>query len=396
MSGQGKRATISDVAEHAGVSRAAVSKVMRGAYGVSDAMKETVEQSMAALGYRPSALARGMRGQSYTLGVFVVDLANTFVTVLIEGIRAEAGSRGYQVFIGEANMGLEQQKQMIEAMVDRKMDGIVLIAPFGPEDELEATARSTPTVVLGRHGPGQGYDTVASDDLAGSALIVDHLVSLGHRRIAHLQHLGKETNEDTMPQSVRAEGYRQAMIRNGLEADVMEMQWSLEGGAAAVDAMLERDDPPTAVHGGMDMTALGVLSRMHTLGLPVPESLSVVGYDNVLASSLPQVALTTVDQSGLEMGTLATRLLIERIEGRTDPVSRLVQPSLVIRKTTGPAPGRGAALPMPAPDEPFAAQHNTFGQSPQGTNHLFELPPDLSKNIHPQLHHCLPPSEKTL
>ena len=347
MNEQLKRATISDVAEHAGVSRAAVSKVLRGAYGVSDVMKSRVESSMEALGYRPSALARGMRGRSFTLGVFVVDLSNTFVTVLIEGIRAEASRSGYQVFIGEANMGLSQQQQMIEAMIDRKMDGLVLIAPFGPEGELEKIARSTPTVVLGRHGPGQGYDTVASDDVAGSALIVDHLVSLGHRRIAHLKHLGNEKNESTMPQVVRADGYVQAMVNHGLEheIDIIETRWNHHGGEAAVDVMLERDTSPTAVHTGTDMAGFGVLSRLHELGVRVPEAFSVVGYDNALAASLPQIALTTVDQSGFEMGSLASKLLVERIEGRTEPVSTLVKPTLMVRKTTGPAPVVGGQGP---------------------------------------------------
>jgi len=334
---QSKRATISDVAKHAGVSRAAVSKVLRGAYGVSDLMKSRVEASMEVLGYRPSALARGMRGRSYTLGVFVVDLSNTFVTVLIEGIRAEAEKHGYQVFIGEANMGLAQQQQMIDAMMDRKMDGLVLIAPFGPEEELEKIAGSTPTVVLGRHGPGQGYDTVASDDIAGSALIVDHLVSLGHRRISHLQHVGKEKNERTMPQTVRAEGYVQAMVRNGLEreVDIVASRWNFAGGAAAVDLLLNRENPPTAVHTGTDMAGFGVLARLYELGIDVPDRLSVVGYDNAAAAALPQVALTSVDQSGFEMGSLATRLLVERIDGRSAPVSILVQPTLMVRKTTG-------------------------------------------------------------
>jgi LacI family transcriptional regulator len=102
--------------------------------------------------------------------------------------------------------------------------------------------------------------------------------------------------------------------------------------------MLKRDTPPTAVHTGTDMAAFGVLARLYELGLHVPERLSVVGYDNARAASLPQVALTTVDQSGIEMGSLATRLLVERIDGRRESVSALVQPSLVIRRTTGPAP----------------------------------------------------------
>ena len=344
MSEQVKRATISDVARHAGVSKAAVSKVLRGAYGVSGPRKARVEESMATLGYRPSALARGMRGSSFTLGVFVVDLQNTFMSVLIEGIRAEAEASGYQVLIGEASRGLSQQRQMIEAMIDRKMDGLVLIAPFGTAQDLEGIGQSTPTVVLGRHGPGESYDTVASDDLAGSALIVDHLVSLGHRRIAHLMHVGRENNESGMPQVVRAQGYVDAMVRHGLEdeVDVVEGRWHQEGGRRAAETMLQHRYPPTAVHAGTDMAALGVLTGLYDAGVGVPEDISVVGYDNVLSASLPQVALTTVDQSGVEMGSLAAKLLVERIQGRHEAVSMLVQPQLVVRKTTGPARRRDA------------------------------------------------------
>lgn len=340
MTGQSKRTTISDVALHAGVSRAAVSKVLRDAYGVSEVMKARVEASMEALGYRPSALARGMRGSSFTLGVFVVDLSNTFATVLIEGIREEAELHGYQVFIGCANRGLNQQQRMIEAMVDRKMDGLVLVAPFGPEEELEKIGRSIPTVVLGRHGPGRDYDTVASDDKAGSALIVNHLVSLGHRRIAHLMHVGNEKNESTMPQSVRAEGYVEAMLNQGLreEVDVVAAIWSQEGGEAAVEEVLKRDTPPTAIYAGSDLAAFGVLARLCDLGIPVPGGFSVAGYDNAIAGSFPQIALTTVDQSGLEMGSAAARLLVERIQGRTGSLSLLVPPKLVVRTTTAPPP----------------------------------------------------------
>jgi LacI family transcriptional regulator len=341
MSEQVKRATISDVARHAGVSKAAVSKVLRDAYGVSATMKARVEASMDVLGYRPSALARGMRGSSFTLGVFVVDLHNTFMSVLIEGIRAEAELSGYQVFIGEASRGLAQQRQMIEAMVDRRMDGLLLIAPFGTAEDLEDIARGTPTVVLGRHGPGRSYDTVASDDIAGSALIVDHLASLGHRRIVHLMHVGRENNESGMPQVVRARGYVEAMVRSGLEQeiDVLEGRWSQEGGQRAAGLMLRRKNPPTALHAGTDMAALGVLTGLHEAGVKVPDDFSVVGYDNVFAASLPQVALTSVDQSGIEMGSLAAKLLVERIQGRQEAVSTLVPPRLVIRKTTAAPPG---------------------------------------------------------
>lgn len=336
MSEQARRATISDVARHAGVSRAAVSKVLRDAYGVSETMKARVEASMDSLGYRPSALARGLRGSSFTIGVFVLDLHNTFFSVLIEGIREEAEAQGYQLFLGPARQGLVGQRRMIEAMVDRRMDGLVLIAPFGAAEELEQVARSTPTVVLGRHGPALAYDTVASDDITGSALIVDHLASLGHRSIAHVSNIAEGKNEPGMPQEVRARGYIEAMERRGLEPDVIVAPWTHEGGMEAGSALLARPNRPTAVHAGADVTAIGVLTKMWESGIDVPEQLSVVGYDNVFMGSLAPVGLTTVDQSGFEMGATAARLLLERIQGRKNPVSTLVPPKLVVRRTSAP------------------------------------------------------------
>lgn len=339
MSDQLKRATISDVARHAGVSKAAVSKVLRDAYGVSETMKVRVEASMDSLGYRPSVLARGLRGSSYTIGVFVLDLHNTFFSVLIEGMREEAEAQGYQLFLGPARQGLAGQRRMIEAMVDRRMDGLVLIAPFGAAEELEKVAQGTPTVVLGRHGPALAYDTVASDDIAGSGLIVDHLVSLGHRRIAHVSNIAEGKNEPGMPQEVRARGYVQAMERHGLDPDVIMYPWTHEGGMEAGAAILARTTRPTAVHAGADIAAIGLLTKMWESGVRVPEELSVVGYDNVFMASLAPVGLTTVDQSGFEMGATAARLLLERIQGRQESVSTLAPPRLVVRKTTGPNAG---------------------------------------------------------
>lgn len=339
MSEQVKRPTISDVAQHAGVSKAAVSKVLRDAYGVSETMRSRVEASMKTLGYRPSALARGLRGSSFTIGVFIVDLHNTFFSVLIEGIREEAEANGYQLFLGPARQGLTGQRRMIEAMVDRRMDGLVLIAPFGASDELENIARGTPTVVLGRHGPALAYDTVASDDIAGSTLIVDHLVALGHRRIVHVSNVAEGKNEPGMPQEVRARGYLQAMERHGLAPDVIVAPWTHEGGQKAGAEILARRTRPSAVHAGADVAALGLLTEMWSSGVKVPEEVSVAGYDNIFMGSLAPVGLTTVDQSGFEMGATAAKLLLERIQGRKESVSVLVPPRLVVRKTTGPKLG---------------------------------------------------------
>ncbi|MGF4041988.1 LacI family DNA-binding transcriptional regulator [Paenarthrobacter nitroguajacolicus] len=332
-----KRATISDVADHAGVSRAAVSKVLRNAYGVSPAMRTKVEESMALLNYRPLALARGMRGNSYTLGVFLVDLSNTFFSVLVEGIRDVAEELGYQVLIGQARHGLDAQQKLIEAMIDRRMDGLLLIAPFGPNEELEKLGRSIPVVVLGRHGPAQYFDTVASDDIAGSALIVDHLVSLGHERISMLANTQPDS-EPGMPQTVRRHGYDQAMEKHGLaeHIDHVPGRWGYESGLEAGRSIANRPlaKRPTALHGGADVAALGAFTSLFDAGIRIPADISLVGYDNVPSASLPPIGLTTVDQSGVQMGRQAAELLLSRIEGRSESEHILIPPKLIVRKTT--------------------------------------------------------------
>jgi LacI family transcriptional regulator len=343
MTEQLKRATISDVAEQAGVSRAAVSKVLRNAYGVSPAMRAKVEETMALLNYRPLALARGMRGNSYTLGVFLVDLSNTFFSVLVEGVRDVAEELGYQVLIGQARHGLDAQKKLIEAMVDRRMDGLLLIAPFGPNEELERLGHTIPVVVLGRHGPAKYFDTVASDDIAGSAIIVDHLVSLGHERISMLANTQPES-EPGMPQTVRRHGYDLAMKKHGLEdyIDHVPGRWGYESGLEAGRSIANRRiaERPTALHGGADVAALGAFTSLFDAGINIPGDISLVGYDNVPAASLPPIGLTTVDQSGVQMGRQAAELLLSRIEGRSESEHILVPPRLIVRKTTAEPAGR--------------------------------------------------------
>ncbi|MFC8039029.1 LacI family DNA-binding transcriptional regulator [Paenarthrobacter sp. NPDC057355] len=339
MAEPNRRATISDVAKHAGVSRAAVSKVLRDAYGVSPAMRSKVEKSIEVLNYRPLALARGMRGSSYTIGVFLVDLSNTFYSLLLDGVRDVVEQPGYQVLIGQARHGLEAQRKLIEAMLDRRMDGLLLIAPFGPNKELEELGKIMPVVVLGRHGPADSYDTVASDDIAGSALIVEHLASLGHQRISFMGSTLSD-NEPSMPQTVRALGYDLAMERHGLAEwiDHIPGLWATAGGAEAGRTIAERSiaERPTALHGGADIAALGAYTSLLEAGITVPGDMSIVGYDNIPVSALPPIGLSTVDQSGVEMGRQAAELLLSRIEGRTGSEHVLLPPKLIIRKTSAP------------------------------------------------------------
>ncbi|MFI0240468.1 LacI family DNA-binding transcriptional regulator [Streptomyces sp. NPDC016845] len=333
-----KRVTITDVARHAGVSTTAVSKVLRNAYGVSAAMQEKVRASMAALEYRPHAAARGMRGRTYTIGVLLDNIRNTFFADILDGVRDQLRESDYTVMIGAAGFGAQDQEKVIRSMVDRQMDGLILIAPGTPREEVLAVARATPTVVIGHHDPSDSHDSVADADAAGAALVVDHLVGLGHRDIALVSSPGTRASHwKQTPEIELTRGYTQAMARHGLDAhaQVCKSAYSDEGGHKAGLSLLSGPRRPTAIMAGADVAALGLWRAAHELGLRVPQDVSLVGYNNTAVADLATVQLSSVDQAGHDMGATAARLLIERVEGRRDrAVQTTMTPRLVVRAST--------------------------------------------------------------
>jgi LacI family transcriptional regulator len=337
-----RRATIADVAERADVSPAAVSKVLRNAYGVSPGMKARVRQAMTDLNYRPHAAARGMRGQTYTIGVMLPELRNPFFPDVLDGVTEQLSGTDYQVLIGAGGGDPDSNARVTDAMIDRRMDGLILVGPLIRQRQLEDCARTVPTVVIGRHGRSASYDAVVDDDVVGAALVVDHLAELGHRRIAHIGHKDPGRGwPTTLPHNVRAEGYRQAMRQRGLEGeiDLVSTAYSERGGYLGARELLSRPVPPTAIFAGADVAAVGVLNGVAEAGLRIPEDVSVAGYDNTTIAALGPVSLTSVDQDGRLLGVNAARLLLERIQGtRQRSVLISLTPSLVPRRSTGPPP----------------------------------------------------------
>lgn len=326
----GRRPTIVDVARLAQVSPSAVSKVLRDTYGVSEAMRERVSSAVDTLRYRPMVSARGMRAATRTLGVSSLNPRNPFLPMLLDGVAQETLGSGYSSLITLTDADGATQVESARSMVDRQMDGLILITPTMTEDELESLVDDVPMVLLGRHGTGQGYDSVSSDDALGSQLVVNHLVAQGHRRIAfHTQ----PTRSPGLPEQFRLEGYQQAVRSHGLAEDVVWGEWSADGGAALASELMSRQAPPSAVHAGTDMAALGALSWLWEHGHRIPQDLAVAGCDNVPAGGLQPISLTTVDQQAQQMGKMAARLLIERLAGRTTPRHLVVAPRLRVRRS---------------------------------------------------------------
>ena len=343
----GRRATILDVAKMADVSPSAVSKVVRGAYGVSDDMRTRVNAAIDQLGYRPHAGARAMRGRSYTVGVVLTSLATPFQLEIATAISDELETSEFQEVIVVGGITAARQRRRIDALIDRQVDGLVLVAPWFDAREVEELARTMPIVTVALHGSPASFDTVVDDEYLGVRLVVDHLVAAGHRRILHttMPSLPSE-GEFQLSHTARRHGFEQAMRRHGLEPLMIETWYSEEGGYEAAMRAFELPEPPTAIFAGADIAALGVLRAAEERGIDVPRDLSVVGYDNISTSAINRVSLSTVDQSGSMTGEVSLRLLMERIQGRSEPRNYVIAPRLILRDTSGPAPHQRIS-PMP-------------------------------------------------
>jgi LacI family transcriptional regulator len=331
------RVTIKTVAEDAGVSVAAVSKVLRDAYGVSDSLRARVQDSMRKLDYRPHAAARGMRGQTYTLGVHLPDIHNPFFTDIMGGMNTALERTQYQTLVGISQSSVTTQQALMDAMIDRQMDGIIFIGPRMPLDMLEIVANRIPMVLIAHHANIDAYDTVNNDDFLGGTLAVQHLVHAGYRNIAMIS-LALPQYDDTQVTVRRENGYRQAMHDAGLRryTKVVLAEQTPREVQAAARQLLRSRGAPEAIFCWTDFIALEVLSVAKELGLSVPGDLAVVGYDNTSYCDLAQNALTSIDQSGQVLGLQAARLLIERIQGRTKAEHYIVTPRLVARASSQP------------------------------------------------------------
>lgn len=329
------RVTIGDVARAAGVSIPTVSKVINNRDGVAAATMVRVQEVVERLGYETSLVARSLRSsRTGVIGILVPEF-EPFSTELLRGVSTAATGTGYELLAyaglvtGASQPGWERRS--LSRLSGTLIDGAIVVTPT-----TALSSSSIPVVAIDPHTGPEGHATVDTDNAGGARSAVEHLVALGHTRIAHIH-----GRADLASAQLRESGYRQALSDAGIPVDetlVRGGDYQEDQATTVATELLSIADRPTAVFAANDSSAFGVLHAAALLGLRVPEDLSVIGFDDVPQASTTTPPLTTVAQPLAHLGAAAVDMLLAMLRGEPGPDHVRMTTELRIRRSTGPAP----------------------------------------------------------
>ena len=334
-----ERTKIKDIARVAGVSTATVSRALGNSELVTDATRAKVRAAASRLNYRLNVRARNLRIQKSMAVLLVVrNMSNPFYLEIFKGVEEVARAAGYVLLMGNTEDDDDRDVEYFDMLRDGQADGMILMTGKLPEDHevLHAASGMAPIVVALEAVENCRLAHIQIDNLTASKQAVDHLLSLGHRRIAHIcgplpEILGR----------LRLEGYREAMAEAGLEIpDGYEPvgDYSIRSGQECCRQLFDRDDPPTALFVANDEMAFGAIGELRRRGLNVPDDVSVIGFDDLFVSESYSPPLTTISQPRMRIGQAAMTMLLDIIGARlTDPKTIEMPTELVLRESTGPA-----------------------------------------------------------
>ena len=323
--------TIHQVASRAGVSTTTVSRTINSPSLVDSETAARVWAAIAELEYYPNNQARSLvSGRSRLLGLIVSDITNPFFPEVIKGFEDVAAEQGFDILIGSTDYDAKKMAGCVRRMLERRVDGVAIMTSEMDDHLVDQLARrQVPMVFLDVATPREGIANIVVNYEQGINEAIEHLVTLGHRRIAFIsgpQHLKSA--------QIRRQAFLRSLNRYGIHQDdrlVVEGDHKVEGGLAAMSRLLQLTERPTAALASNDLTAIGMIRGIHRSGLTVPGDVSVVGFDDIWLAQFTDPPLTTVRLSRTELGQQAFHALVA---DSAKPGEVTVQTKLIIRETT--------------------------------------------------------------
>ncbi|MBT2697254.1 LacI family DNA-binding transcriptional regulator [Bacillus sp. ISL-40] len=326
-------ANIQQVAKQAGVSVATVSRVLNGQNTVSIKTRMKVEVAIKKLNYEPSLLGRNLRNsESRLLLILIPTISNPFYLEIIKGIEKVAISQNYSILLCETDSNNEKENIYFDLVRKKMADGIISMDPTVNVETLKKLAEDYAIIQCSEYEECSGIPYVTIDNEEASYRAVKHLIQIGHKKIALMN-----SDEKYLYARQRKMGYKRALEENGIslknEYIIPTQHLGFENGQQAMKKILNLQDRPTAVFAVSDLLAIGALKEINASSLHVPNDIAVVGFDKIDFSNMTNPTLTTIAQPMHKMGTIAARMLIDKIKGE-EVESIILDHELVIREST--------------------------------------------------------------
>jgi DNA-binding LacI/PurR family transcriptional regulator len=335
------RVSIKDIAKAAGVSHSTVSRALGDSPLVSVGTKERIQSLAREMGYSPDAQARSLvEGRTRTIGVVVTTMTDPFIGGVVQSIETTAQDHGYSVLLASSNDSSEREIAAAETLQSKRVDGVIVSSSrVGVLHQGRLERLGVPVVLINSLVQHRGRYTfsIGVDNRHGGFLATEHLLRLGHRRIAYVA--APDDRSDSME---RLTGYHEALARAGTDPDpalLVRGTGRAGGGERALPLLQALPDPPTAVFCYNDMTAIGLIHAAHAAGLSLPQDLAVVGFDDIVFAPYVHPPLTTVAQPVEELGRGAMEMVLSLLpDGSSDPttsIDRTLPGALVVRASSG-------------------------------------------------------------
>ncbi|MDQ0110886.1 LacI family DNA-binding transcriptional regulator [Paenibacillus harenae] len=327
------KATIYDVAKEAGVSIATVSLVINGKGKISKERREEIRGIMMRMGYKPSMIASALTGKkTYALGLLVPDISNPFFAEIARAVEDEGQRHGYSVFICSTDNKDEKVGHYAALLQQKNVDGVIIGTGIRELSVLDPLLHGgVPIAFLAREFRSVEVPSVVVDDYAGGAAAAEHLIALGHRRLAVL------AEQDSISSSrERVRGFKQALEAVGITLDpALVLSSAIKESKASALALMRGEHPPTGIFCCNDLLAIGALQAAKEMGIRIPHDCSIIGFDDTVLASVTDPPLTTIAQPIEQMGQIAVQLLVRKIGRPGERPERIVlRPELSIRQSS--------------------------------------------------------------